>query len=165
MCTANNQSAVNRLYRLKFRDNKPGTVIASSIDQLVELGIKRRYLTAVERYWPSSISIVIPCGNELEYLHMGKGSLAIRIPEDKTLNTLINNTGPLLTSSANMPGETPANNILEAQEYFGEKIDFYVEGGDLSNRLPSTVIRVVDDAIEVLREGAVKIDESGRTTS
>jgi len=40
-------------------------------------------------------------------------------------------------------------------------VDFYVDGGDLSGREPSTVIRVVDDAIEVLREGAVKIDESG----
>ncbi len=33
------QAAATRLYRLKKREQKPGTVIAASIDQLVELGI------------------------------------------------------------------------------------------------------------------------------
>ena len=37
-----------------------------------------------------------------------------------------------------------------------------LDGGDLSSREPSTIIRIVDDAIEVIREGAVKIDENGR---
>jgi len=35
-----------------------------------------------------------------------------------------------------------------------------VDGGDFSNRPPSTVIRIVDDAVEVLRSGAVTIDET-----
>jgi tRNA A37 threonylcarbamoyladenosine synthetase subunit TsaC/SUA5/YrdC len=35
-----------------------------------------------------------------------------------------------------------------------------VDGGDLSGQQPSTLIRIVDDAVEVLREGAVTIDEA-----
>ena len=68
----------------------------------------------------------------------------------------------MLTSSCNQPGENPADNISEAIAYFGEKIDAYVDGGDLSEREPSTLIRVVDDIVEVIRVGSVKIDESGR---
>lgn len=158
VCLASDKSAVERLYKIKHRENKPGTIIAANIDQIVSLGIKKRYLTAVERYWPGAISVVIPCGPELNYLHLGKLSLAIRIPDNKKLNVL-SKTGALLTSSANQPGEPPANTIQEALNYFGDTVDFYVDGGDLTGREPSTLIRVVDDAVEVLRPGAVKIDE------
>lgn len=162
MVKATDETAVNKLYELKKREQKPGTIIAASVEQLEELGIKHRYLKAVEQYWPNPLSIIIPTGLELAYLHQGKMTLAVRIPKDKSVQHLLEKTGPLVTSSANTPGDSPANTIEEAQKYFGDAVDFYVDGGDLSNRPPSTIIRIIDDAIEVLREGAVKIDENGR---
>jgi len=159
---ATNQAAVTRLYALKQRERKPGTIVAASIDQLVDLGIKRRYLTAVEPWWPNSLSVVIPTGDLLEYLHQGVDSLAIRIPKDEKLQNILMQTGPLVTSSANAPGEPTANNLDEAYAYFGDKVDFYVDGGSMAGRQPSTVVRIVDDTIEVLRQGAVPIDENGR---
>jgi L-threonylcarbamoyladenylate synthase len=152
---AEDRVAVERLYQLKRREHKPGTLIAGSLDQLVALGIKRRYLKAVERFWPGPISVIIPCGPELEYLHQGQNGLAIRIPNDSALLALLAKTGPLLTSSANQPGETPAATVDDAKQYFSDSIDAYIDGGDLSGRSSSTVIRIIDDAIEVIREGAV----------
>lgn len=154
---AADQSAVERLYILKRREQKPGTIIAASIDQLVDLGIKRRYLTAVEEYWPASLSIVIPCGPELAYLHQGKGTLAVRVPDNKEFCELLTITGPLVTSSANQPGEPVSNTVAEAKAYFGDDVDFYEDGGDLSDREASTIIRVIDDEIEILRQGSVQI--------
>lgn len=151
--------AVSRLYELKRRKNKPGTLVAASIDQLVELGIKRRYLTAVEQFWPGAVSVIIPCGPELEYLHQGKSSLAVRIPKDEWLSNLLEKTGPLVTSSANQPSEPPATTIAEAKAYFGDDVEWYEDGGEI-NREPSTVIQVIDDAIEVVRPGALKIEEN-----
>lgn len=157
---ASDQAAVKRLYDLKLREGKPGTIITANIEQLETLGLKRRYLKAVEQFWPGAMSVIIPCGPELEYLHEGVGSLAVRIPDDENLQKLLEQTGPLLTSSANHPGEPTAMNVDEAKAYFGDKVDFYEDGGDLSGRAPSTIIRVVDDAIEIVREGAVKIREN-----
>ena len=162
VCRADEEAAVHKLYGLKKRENKPGTIIAASVNQLERLGFKHRYLKAVEHLWPNPLSIVLPCGEELTYLHRGLRTVAVRVTADKELNKVLKQTGPLLTSSANHPGEPPANTIEEAQKYFGEEIDFYVDGGDLRGRQPSTVIRIIDDAIEVLRPGAIKIDESGR---
>ena len=152
--------AVANLYALKHRENKPGTLIAASIDQLTELGIKHRYLKAVEQFWPGAVSVVMPCADPgLAYLHQGKMSLAVRIPDDKKLLALLAETGPLLTSSANQPGEPPAETVEQARAYFGDDVRLYVDGGNLAGRQPSTVVRIVDDAIEVLRQGAVKIEE------
>jgi L-threonylcarbamoyladenylate synthase len=164
VCSARNREALDRLFIVKPREAKPGTVIAASVEQLVELGLHKRYLTAVAQYWPAPLSVVIPCGQELDHVHRGLNSIAVRIPADEALNRLLIETGPLMTTSANMPGEATAQTIAEAKQYFGDAVDFYVDGGDLSNRPPSTIIRVVDDAIEILRAGAVTIDENGRIT-
>lgn len=161
-CRANNQMAVEKLYQLKHRDTKPGTVIAASIDQLTELGVTRRYLKAVEHFWPNPISIVLPIPETLSYLSLGLTSLPFRVIASKQLQNLLIATGPLLTTSANLPNQPPATNSKSAKGYFGDKVDFYVEGGDLSNHQPSTIIKVIDDAIEVIRSGAVPIDENGQ---
>lgn len=154
---ASNPEAVARLYELKHREHKPGTVIAASIDQLVDLGIPRRYLTAVEQFWPGPVSIEIP--HNINYLNQETGRQAFRVVSDARVQKLLQKTGPLLTTSANDPGETPANTIKEAEAYFKDRVDFYVDGGSLADHKPSTIIRLIDDAIEVVRQGAVTIDE------
>jgi len=72
------------------------------------------------------------------------------------LIALLDITGPLVTSSANQPGERIANNIKEAYEHFGDKADFYINGGDLSNRLASTIIAIDETGLRVLRKGFTK---------
>lgn len=157
---ASDEQAVARLYELKHRESKPGTLIAANIEQLEQLGLKHRYLKAVEQFWPGAVSVIIPATDPgLQYLHQGKMSLAVRIPDDDKLQKLLMQTGPLLTSSANQPGEKPAATVDQAKQYFGAAVDFYEDGGDLSDNQPSTIIRIIDDAVEVIREGAVKIDD------
>lgn len=157
---AEDTAAVARLYGLKKREQKPGTLIAASLEQLEKLGLKHRYLKAVEEFWPGPVSVVIAAADpQLAYLHQGKMSLAVRIPDDTELRQLLDQTGPLLTSSANHPGESVAATIQQAKKYFGDEVDFYIDGGDLTGRQPSTVIRIVDDAVEVLRAGAAKIGD------
>jgi tRNA threonylcarbamoyl adenosine modification protein (Sua5/YciO/YrdC/YwlC family) len=161
VCQAANESAVARLYALKKREGKPGTIIAAKIQQLIDLGLRGRYLKPVEPYWPNPLSVVIPCDDQTTYLHQGQHSLAVRIPAVAALRDFLTQTGPLMTSSANAPGEPTATNIAEAEGYFGDQVDFYVDAGQAPEPVPSTVIRIVDDAVEVLRQGAVTINENG----
>ncbi len=159
VANASNRQAVERMYALKSREKKPGTLIAANLEQIVKLGLKKRYLTVVEDYWPGPVTVVVPTStHDTDYLDQGVGSLAVRVIDDPKIIELLEKTGPLITSSANHPGEAPANTIAEAKQYFGDQVDFYTDGGDLSGRKPSTILRVVDDTIEILREGAVKIN-------
>lgn len=159
VCLAADKEAIERLYKVKPRDNKPGTLVAADIDQFVELGIPRRYIKAYEQFWPNPISIETP--HDLAYLHRGTGRQALRIPSKGAFADLLRKTGSLQTTSANMPSKPPATTITEAQAYFGDTLDFYVDGGDLSGKEGSTIIRVIDDAVEVIRDGAIKINERG----
>lgn len=161
VCNAARPVAVARLYELKNREHKPGTVIAANLSQLEHLGIKADYLTPVAHFWPGAVSVVVSSDPKLAYLDQGVGSLAVRIPDNPELIGLLLQTGPLLTSSANLPGEQPAATIAHARHYFGDTVDFYVDGGDLSKSAPSTVVQIIDNRVEVLRHGAVKINNKG----
>jgi len=157
---AGNKEGVTRLYSLKKRYQKLVTFIAADIEQLLTLGLVEEALRSVAHLWPNSISVVVPTHEGWEHLDLGKRSLAVRIPKEDALLELLAATGPLATSSANLFDQPPANTLEEAIAYFGDRVDFYVEGGDLSGRPPSTIAKFADGVLEILREGAVKIDVS-----
>lgn len=156
VCLAGNPEAVDRLYKLKHRRRKPGTIVAHDVQQLIDLGIKKMYLRVAEQFWPASISVVLP--HHLDYLSQGLGSQPFRIPDNKKLLSLLAKTGPLLTSSANPPDEPIADTVAKAKAYFHESVDYYVDGGNLSGSLASTIVKVVDDAVVIVRQGREKID-------
>ena len=154
---ARDPRAVAKLYALKHREHKPGTIIAASLEHIHDLGVPKIYLDQTENLWPNPLSIVLPVGEAFAYLHQGVGNIAIRVVDDPVLAKVLQETGPLLTSSANQPGEPVSTSVGQAWNYFKDSVDFYVDGGDRSGRVPSTIIRLLDDGeIEVIRPGTMK---------
>lgn len=161
VCDASNSEAVARLYRLKSRERKPGTTIAANAAQVIALGVSEDVVHRTEFFWPG-VSVELPWGERGEYLHQRTGRSAFRVVAQDAVRGLLEKTGPLLTSSANLPGEPPANTIVEARAYFGDTVDFYVDGGDLSGRQPSTLVCLRDGRVEVVRQGSVAVNDAGR---
>ena len=154
--SAHSQVAVERLYRLKNREQKPGTLIAASIRQLQELGVPDELLDRLKPYWPGPLSAVLPISDSFSYLHQGVGDIAIRVVADEIICHLLEQTGPLMTSSTNHPGAPGATTVNEAWDYFHNLVDFYVDGGNLSGRPPSTIVKFrPDEGLEILRQGAI----------
>lgn len=155
---ASDPQAVARMYALKERDHKPGTVIAASTDQLIKLGVPATHIEKVKKWWPNPLSVETPLGDNLRYLHQDTGRQGFRVVKDESVRSILEKTGPLVTSSANHPGKPGSVTVSEAIDYFDDRVDFYLDGGDLSGRAPSTLIKITDDnKIEVIREGAFKI--------
>lgn len=156
---AKDPSAVARMYALKERDHKPGTVIAASTQQLIDLGVPEDHINKVKKWWPNPLSVETPLGKNLSYLHQDTGRQGFRVVADEKIRSILEQTGPLVTSSANHPGKPGSVNVSEAIDYFGDRVDFYVDGGNLDGRVPSTLIKITDTgSIEIIRDGAVKID-------
>lgn len=154
VASANQPESVSRFYKLKQRTDKPGTLIAGSVDQLVTLGLNRDSVEQTSAYWPNPTSVVLPVPASLNYLSLGKPTLAVRIPADETLRKILLDAGPIITSSANRPGEPTVTQIDQAVEIFGDQVDFYVDGGDYSGRQPSTVVVLESGGVNILRDGA-----------
>ena len=153
---------IERLYATKPRQSHAGTIIAASVDDLIALGLDETALQHVSHLWPAPLSVVIAAQHIPEFLREERGSLAVRILEDEVLRSLLRETGPLMTTSANKHGGKTAATIAEAQRIFGDSVDFYVDGGDLSNRPPSTIVMVdARGTITALRDGAVPVRSLG----
>ncbi|OGM89422.1 threonylcarbamoyl-AMP synthase [Candidatus Wolfebacteria bacterium RBG_13_41_7] len=158
--SALSKKAVEKIYKVRRRaPKKPLIILINSLADLDLFNIKldnaaRRKLL---RFWPGKVSVIFPCSvKKFHYLHRGTKTLAIRLPKKKSLVNLTKKIGPLVAPSANLEGEPPAKTIKEAKKYFGDKIDFYVDSGKVSGR-PSTLIKIENGKIVVLRKGAVKI--------
>lgn len=160
--TAMNEETVERLRFLRKRGSeKPFIILIASISDLqkFDVVVSEKEKNFLKKVWPGKVSVVLKCENKkLWYLHRGLESLAFRIPADEKLRAVLKQTGPLVAPSANWEGHVPAKNIAEAQKYFGDAIDFYVDGGEI-NSAPSTLIKLEREKITVIRQGDVKIDK------
>lgn len=148
------KKAVERIYRLKGRDDsKPFIILISSIDDLKKFGIKLspENIAYLDRVWPAQVSVILSCPlKKFEYLHRGKESLAFRLPKNPKLRNFLKETGLLVAPSANPQGKEPAHTIAEARKYFGGTVDFYLPGGRKEGK-PSKIVSIVSGKPEVLR--------------
>lgn len=147
--------AVERVYALKGRDfTKPCIILLPDTKAIGQFTIKSDKIALATSYWPGPFSIILPLQLEgltkWQYLHRGKNSLAFRCPDNPYLQKLLKKTGPLIAPSANPEGKQPARDIAAAKTYFGNTVDFYVDGGALDNN-PSTIISLINDKPEYLR--------------
>jgi L-threonylcarbamoyladenylate synthase len=150
---AANESAVEKIYKLKQRTpSKPFIILIDSFDDVTQFGVELvdTLKDQLSHYWPGPVSIILECKNpHFEYLHRGTQSLAFRFPDNENLRNLIELTGPLVAPSANPEGLSPAKTIKEAEAYFPEGIDMFLEGP--TNETPSKIIRILGNDIEVIR--------------
>ena len=150
---ASDRAAVERVFQLKGRDDtKSPIVLVSSLDQLFDTP-SPAIRAMLGNYWPGKVSIIIPSTNAPDWIMRGNHhSVAYRLPDSEELRALIDKTGPLIAPSANPQGLTPAISIQEAQQYFGEAVDFYVDQGVVKDNTPSQLLRITDKSeIERLR--------------
>ncbi|MBT3356185.1 threonylcarbamoyl-AMP synthase [bacterium] len=162
-CSALNKNAIERVYSLRKRDlDKPCIILISKLEQLEEFGIEisSRMRSFFEKIWPGKVSVILPIPSskqeEFEFLHRGKGSLGFRLPNFELIGRVIDQVGPLISTSANVQGFPFAKNTKEAREYFGSEIDFFLDVGELRST-PSSLVSITEDKLEILREGETEL--------
>jgi L-threonylcarbamoyladenylate synthase len=157
-CCALNQQAVERIHKLKGRDqSKPFIILISDLKILNMLSISPEQAKAAQPYWPGALSLEFQTPNSPVWLHQSLKHFAIRMPDHPELQNLIRRVGPIVSTSANLQGEPPVHSAQEAQKIFGNQLDFYVDVGNLDNP-PSTLALLENGQLKVVRQGAVKID-------
>ena len=97
------------IYEFKKRDrNKPLILMGSEHKQLIDYvheSAKEDYENIASKYWPGALTIVIPCSRKQIGIITSKDlTLGLRIPNSFIAQSLMKETGPLLTSSANISG-------------------------------------------------------------
>lgn len=161
--SAFNKQAVERIYQIKDRsEDKPFIILISSLEdlKLFKIQVSDQTKKFLEKNWPNPVSVILECPHkDFTYLHRGTKSLAFRIPNYSKLLQLLQKTGPLVAPSANPEGKPPAQAVKEARDYFGNKVDFYLDGGKLTDQ-PSTLIKIQNNKVILLREGVFRLSKT-----
>ena len=158
MCSAHNKESVRRLYNLKRRgkDKAMLVTISDPLDiEKFDIPLDSRTKAILDMLWPGPVSIALPCSSP-RYSHMYSPfeSIAFRMPADEAFLSLLQETGPLCAPSANPESFPPAETLEMAHNYFGDTIEGYLDGGFRTGN-PSTLIKIKDGELAILREGAV----------
>ena len=161
---ARNAQGVARIYAAKGRpDFNPLIVHVADLAAAERLGV----FGAVERalaaeFWPGPLTLVVPRGADCPVASIataGLDTIALRVPGHRAMQALLAETGaPLAAPSANASGgvsPTKAEHVLATLE---GRIALVIDDGPCTAGVESTIARVKDGAVEVLRPGPVTAD-------
>ena len=156
-------SAVAALLAAKGRGRSmPPPVLvprAETVFGLVD-GVDERILALTARFWPGPLTIIANAQPSLDWdLGDTHGTVAVRMPDDDYALALLTRTGPLAVSSANTSGHPPATSADEASEMLGEDVDIYLDGGDRTSGVSSTIVDLTSDPPRIVREGPVSAED------
>jgi L-threonylcarbamoyladenylate synthase len=155
------EEAVKRLVKAKKRETKPIPVLCDSLTSALKLAwLNPKSVELARKYWPGALTIVAPLRVEIPFpLHQGTGTVGVRVPASKLCILLLRLCGGFLTgTSANVSGRPVCRTAQEAMRQLGTRVDIVLDGGRLEG-MASTVVRVADEGIEVLREGPIGVND------
>ena len=149
-----------KIWAIKRRPlTKPLILMGGCLEDLFEFvhpRAKEDGLKLAKNYWPGALTIVLPTvGNFADNLNCQSNSIGFRVPALKIARDLLMKTGPLATTSANISGDSPAKDALEASIKFpGIPILAPVPWPN-SSGMASTVISWEKGKWNLLRPGSV----------
>ena len=154
LADAFNTDAINRIYTIKDREkNKPLLILSKDLESVKKFSNKEVPDT-IKKNIPGELTFIVPLLEELKnrFIYL-KDTVALRIPNDKYMQLILNNTKPLVAPSANPSG---AGEILDGNklaELYKDKADLIINAGILENKMPSTLYDCLEN--KILRQGSV----------
>lgn len=164
-CDAFDNQAVEALLRAKYRGpDMPVPVLVGSWNTVQ--GLVRDYSfnmrRLVEAFWPGGLSVVVHQAPSLPWnLGDTRGTVMLRMPMHPVALELLDKTGPMAVSSANISGQPPATTVDMAMEQLGETVGVYVDGGEATIGEASTIVDLSSGKPRILREGATTAEKIG----
>lgn len=165
---ATNINAVKKLYLIKGRGfNKPVHVIVPSVAYAKKNVLWNSAASKLaKKFWPGALSLVLPLrikNQKSKILSAGSGFLGIRFPKNNVaLGLSLGLKGPITATSANRSGEKDCYSAAEIVAQFKRqkiKPDIIINAGRLPKRKPSTMVKIENGKITILREGPILAKE------
>ncbi|MBJ7280281.1 MAG: threonylcarbamoyl-AMP synthase [Rhodoluna sp.] len=163
--------AVQKLLTAKGRDRQsPPPVLVANLNMaraLVEV-LPDAATKLAETFWPGALTLILRSQPSLDWdLGETKQTVALRVPDHKIALALIEETGPLAVSSANLTGSPAATTAKQAFDYLGDSVEVYLDGGTSPKGEASTILDLTgledsyDDKGVLTTSGKIKVIRQG----
>jgi len=157
-CDLLNKAAIEKIYQLKRRSPvDPFSFICSDLKNISEYAQVTNYAYKnMKRLLPGPYTFVLEGSRLVPKIMLTKRhTVGIRVPDNAICLAIVDDLGhPVISTSATNP-ET--KDILatpqEIKEKLGHAIDLIIDGGSVPGK-PSSVVSLIGDTPEILREGS-----------
>ena len=155
--------AVQALLDAKGRGREmPPPVLISSATTLDALatGVTDYARALVDHFWPGPLTLVCNQQRSLQWdLGETRGTVAVRMPLHPLAIELLERTGPMAVSSANLTGHPAATDADQAEEMLADVVSVIIDAGPSPGGAASTIVDVRGSTGKILRHGAISLEE------
>lgn len=157
------EEAIKKLFDLKERnDNKPICVLTSSVDKIKKIAyVRDEEQKIIDQYMPGALTIILDKkDNVSDVLTSNLKTVGVRIPNNEiALRILEKLEYPLATTSANISGKEAAVKKEDLITEFDGRVDIIIDGGITDLKVSSTIVKLDNNEIKILRQGTIKITD------
>lgn len=163
-CNAFMEDSIMQLFQLKHRTpSKPINVLISDLKMLENLTVNITELEykLMESFWPGPLTIILPKNSKVSnHLTSNFDTIGIRMPNHPIALKLIQAADtPIATTSANISDMPSGINISDIFEDFHHKVSFMIDDGPSPIGIASTIVKIENNSLHVLRKGVISEDE------
>ena len=155
------KTAVNNIFKVKKRPaDNPLIVHISSINEIPDsINIPEPAQKLMDAFWPGPLSVVLPKPPEIpDIVTAGLDSAAFRVPSNPVALRIIKSAGvPLAAPSANSSGRPSPTSAEHTAQDIGGKIPLIIDGGHCTVGIESTVVRIQNNKVHILRPGMITV--------
>ena len=154
-CDLLNRKSVEKLYRLKGRPGgKPLSFLCADLSDIAHYAKVSNFAYRVmKRLIPGPYTFVLPATRLTPEVALSRQkTVGIRVPDAPIPLAIVERLGrPLLTTSATF-GEEALIDARDIRDQLGHGLALVIDGG-VQLLEPSTVLSLIEDRVEVLRQG------------
>lgn len=155
-----NDEAVNKIFVAKGRaQDNPLILHISDIGMLSQIAenITETEFKLMDAFWPGPFTIILNKKTGVANVATcGGNTVGVRMPSNKIAHDLIKQSGvPIAAPSANISGKPSGTNIKDIINELGNKVDYIIDGGETDIGIESTVVRIIDNEVKILRPGKI----------
>lgn len=162
-CLPNNEKAVKKIYQIKHREIKKPLILMSNkfnyLKKYIENNSQEMMNNLVKKYFPGALTIVSKKSNLTPvFLTSNMSTIGIRVPDNIIFQKICNiiDGHVLATTSANISGNPSGKSFQDVNNELGDKVDYIFEDyGFKAKGFESTVIKIENNKIDILRQGAI----------
>lgn len=157
-CSIINSAAIERIYQVKERSHLKSIAALIGSPEQIHLLVSQLPPAAdklIRRFFPGALTLVVPRRTDLPSNLSASLTIGVRMPDHPFATTLLQRTGPLAVTSANISGEA---NPITAQDVLAQldgRIELVVDGGACPGGIPSTVVDCTQPNVSILRPGGI----------
>lgn len=152
--------AVKKIFIAKGRaQDNPLILHISTLDMLDSIAenITEQEYKLMEKFWPGPFTIILNKKKDVANEATCNGdTVGVRMPSNRIAYELIKRAGvPIAAPSANISGRPSGTKISDIYDELNDKVDYIIDGGECDIGLESTVVRVIENEVKILRPGKI----------